>query len=200
MTRAVNDGWDVGIPKWSLFQNDYIMTFFVDMDKAILYMILKVLSLLYCMTLQFVYVFFIAADPVFQGRSTERQADIRTLLAAFEKHNEDLPGGFSGVGSRCPYQVGTTDEAATLCNRPWQGEESAARGPGEANESPLRLERLSDICDSQWQKSKDLFLQLSKELSDRLTTAKEGLVSRKFSVPQFDRSRCRLCSMVKWSS
>ena len=109
---------------------------------------------------------------LYSKEDPQRDKQISALKACcFRKTQRRPPGGYSGVGSRCPHQVGTTDEAATLCNRPWQGEESAARGPGEANESPLRLERLSDICDSQWQKSTDLFLQLSKELSDRLSTA-----------------------------
>ena len=87
----------------------------------------------------------------------QRDKQISALKACcFRKTQRRPPGGYSGVGSRCPYQVGTTRD------------EWISTPPGEAF----------------WHlRSNGRNIQISfcneKQLSDRVSTAKEGLVSVK---------------------
>ena len=80
----------------------------------------------------------------------QRDKQISALKACcFRKTQRRPSGGYSGVGSRCPDQVGTTDEAATLCTAHGKAKKVLQEAQREANESPLRLERLSDrICEA----------------------------------------------------
>ena len=145
------------------------MTFFVDMDKAILYMILYVLSLLYCMTLQFIYVFFIA-DPGFQGRSTERQADIRTKSLLLSKNTTKT----SRRIFRCWFKmsISSRDNKRRMnLHSAWRGFLTSAK---------------------QWQKYTDLFLQ--RETTFRQGEHCQGRSGFCQGSIQFlkDRSRCRV--------
>lgn len=134
--------------------------------------------MLYCMTLQFIYVFFIA-DPGFQGRSTERQADLRTKSLLLSKNTTKT---FRRI-FRCWFKMSRSSRdnrrSSYTLHRPWQGEESAARGParGEWISTPPG--------EAFWQnlRSNGRNIRISfcneKQLSDRVSTAKEGLVSVK---------------------